>query len=134
MTFSTLISGISDQDLLLLLLLLQGHHGCPPPPGADADEESCSFIRYQLKLAAKIKAAFWGGTVAIPPKIGLREAVQRMLFCTTDEQIESFMLPFQRKGRDVLQISTLLLLAVRIPAHLLDLSRCRQQEVIIAER
>lgn len=97
MTLSTLISGKSDQDLLLLL---RGHHGCPPPPGADADEESCSFIRYQLKLAARSKPVWGGGTVAVPPKIGLRGAVQRMLFCTTDEQIESFILPFQRKGRD----------------------------------
>lgn len=37
---------------------------------------------------------WWGGGCWPPSEIGLREIVQRMRFCTIDEQIESFILPF----------------------------------------
>lgn len=38
-----------------------------------------------------------GGGGRPPSEIGLREIVQRMRFCTIDEQIESFILPFSEQ-------------------------------------
>lgn len=59
-----------------------------------------------------------------------------MLFCTTDEQIESFILPFQGKGGDACADQHAASVGGTDPGppHLLEVPRCRQQEVIIAER
>lgn len=100
-------------------------------PGADADEEPCSFIRYQQKRAARSKPV-WGHT-EIPFENWAEKNSARMRAWTIDDQIEFFILPFQRwfKEKEETYVD-LHAASVAVSAHLRDLLRCRQKKVLIA--